>query len=35
MSEETRLATSNRRVTLQEDDAKGERLVSRHILRAR
>lgn len=33
MSEESELATLNRRVTLLEDDAKGEKLVSRHILR--
>jgi hypothetical protein len=33
MSEETELATLNRRVTLLEDGAKGEKLVSRHILR--
>jgi hypothetical protein len=33
MVEESELATLNRRVTLLEDDAKGEKLVSRHILR--
>ncbi len=33
MVEEPELATLNRRVTLLEDDAKGEKLVSRHILR--
>ena len=33
MAEESELATLNRRVTLLEDDAKGEKLVSRHILR--
>ncbi len=33
MAEEPELATLNRRVTLLEDDAKGEKLVSRHILR--
>ena len=33
MAEESELATQNRRVTLLEDDAKGEKLVSRHILR--
>jgi hypothetical protein len=33
MVEEPELATLNRRVTLVEDDAKGEKLVSRHILR--
>ena len=33
MADESELATLNRRVTLLEDDAKGEKLVSRHILR--
>ena len=33
MVEDSELATLNRRVTLLEDDAKGEKLVSRHILR--
>ena len=33
MAEDSELATLNRRVTLLEDDAKGEKLVSRHILR--
>ena len=33
MAEESELATLNRRVTLLEDDAKGEKLVARHILR--
>ncbi|MGO8953219.1 MAG: hypothetical protein ACLPWS_17630 [Rhodomicrobium sp.] len=33
MANESELATLNRRVTLLEDDAKGEKLVSRHILR--
>jgi hypothetical protein len=33
MGDESELATLNRRVTLLEDDAKGEKLVSRHILR--
>jgi hypothetical protein len=33
MADDTELATLNRRVTLLEEDAKGERLVTRHILR--
>ena len=33
MANESELATLNCRVTLLEDDAKGEKLVSRHILR--
>ena len=33
MADESELATLNRRVTLLEDDAKGEKLVARHILR--
>jgi len=33
MADESELATLNRRVTLLEEDAKGEKLVTRHILR--
>jgi hypothetical protein len=33
MADEQEIAALNRRVTLLEDDAKGEKLVSRHILR--
>lgn len=33
MAGESELATLNRRASLLEDDAKGEKLVSRHILR--
>jgi hypothetical protein len=33
MADEPELATLNRRVALLEDDAKGEKMVSRHILR--
>lgn len=33
MADETEFATLNRRVTLLEEEAKGEKLVSRHILR--
>jgi hypothetical protein len=33
MAAASEFATLNRRVTLLEDDAKGEKLVSRHILR--
>jgi len=33
MADDSELAALNRRVTLLEDDAKGEKLVTRHILR--
>ncbi len=33
MADETEFATLNRRITLLEEEAKGEKLVSRHILR--
>jgi hypothetical protein len=33
MADDSELATLNRRVTLLEEDAKGEKLVTRHILR--
>jgi hypothetical protein len=33
MPEETKIASMNRRVVLLEEDAKGEKLVSHHILR--